>query len=120
MSGSGSFGSGAGGWVARGVVAVCLLGGAVFAVTGRLVVAGVAFLAAHTLLAGAAVIQGQRSRGVGLSLSGIGWITLSVGLAAANGDAVGLPATPLLAVGAALVGIGTLLTTGMISIDRWR
>lgn len=116
MSDSGSFGSGAAGWVARGVVAVCLLGGAVLAVTGRLVVAGVAFLAAHTLLAGAAVIRGQRSRGVGLSLSGVGWIALSVGLAAANGSGVGLPGTPLLAAGAALVGLGTLLTTGVLDV----
>lgn len=120
MSGADAFGSGAAGWLARIVVAGGFVGGAVLALSGRLVVAGVAFLAAHTLLAVAAMIHGQRNRGVGLSLSGLGWLGLSVGLAAANGDAVGLPATPLLAVGAALVGVGTLLTTGMISIDRWR
>lgn len=119
MSGIDSFGSGAVGWLARIVVAGGFAGGAVLALSGRLVIAGVAFLAAHTLLGGAAVIRGQRRSGAGLSLSGLGWFGLSVGLAAANGDAVGLPATPLLAVGAALVGVGTLLTTGIVDIDRW-
>ena len=117
MSGTPSFGSDAVGWLARVAVAGCFVGGAVLALGGRLVVAGVAFLAAHTLLAAAAVIQGQRQRGVGLSLSGVGWFGLSVGIAAVNGDAVGLPATPLLAVGAGLVGVGTLLTTGLVDAD---
>ena len=117
MSGVDALGSGVAGWLARIVVAGCFVGGAVLALSGRLVVAGVAFLAAHTLLAAAAVIQGQRRNGVGLSLSGLGWLGFSVGLAAVNGDAVGLPAPPLLAVGAALVGIGTLLTTGVIGTD---
>jgi hypothetical protein len=120
MSGADSFGSGAAGWAARIVVAGGFLGGAVLALSGRLVIAGVAFLAAHTLLAVAAMIHGQRNRGVGLSLSGLGWLGLSVGLAAANGDAVGVPSAPLLAVGAALVGAGTLLTTGVIGLDRWQ
>ena len=120
MSGIDSFGSSAAGWLARIVVAAGFVGGALLALSGRLVTAGVAFLAAHTLLAGAAVIQGQRRNGAGLSLSGLGWLGLSVGLAAASGDGVGLPATPLLAVGAALVGVGTLLTTGIIGTDGWR
>jgi hypothetical protein len=114
MTEAASLGSGAAGWAARGVVAACFLGGAGLAVTGRLVLAGVAFLGAHTLLAAAAVIQGQRRRGAGMSLSGVGWLALSVWLAAANGTAVALPGTPLLVVGAALVGVGTLLTTGVI------
>ena len=114
MTEAASFGSGVAGWAARGVVAACFLGGAGLAVTGRLVPAGVAFLAAHTLLAAAAVIQGQRRRGAGMSLSGVGWLALSAWLAAANGTAVALPGTPLLVVGAALVGVGTLLTTGVI------
>ena len=117
MAGVDSFGSGAVGWLARLVVAGGFVGGAVLALSGQLVVAGVAFLVAHTLLAAAAVIQRQRQRGVGLSLSGVGWFGLSTGLAAANGDAVGLPATPLLAVGAVLVGIGTVLTTGIVDVD---
>ena len=112
-----SLGSSVAGWLARIVVAGCFVSGAVLVLSGRLVVAGVAFLAAHTLLAGAAVIQGQRRSGAGLSLTGLGWLGLSVGLAAANGDSVGLPATPLLAAGAALVGVGTLLTTGIIGTD---
>lgn len=114
MSRTASLGSDLVGRILRGLVAVCFVGGAAMALTGRLVIAGVAFLAAHTLLAGAAVIQGQRRRGAGMSLSGLGWLALSVGLAAANGDAVGLPGTPLLAVGAGLVGVGTLLTTGIV------
>jgi len=114
VSRSASLGSHPAGRIIRGLVAVCFVGGAGLALTGRLVIAGVAFLAAHTVLAGAAVIQGQRRRGAGLSLSGLGWLGLSVGLAAANGDAVGLPGPPLLAVGAGLVGIGTLLTTGIV------
>jgi hypothetical protein len=117
MSGTASLGSNLVGRIARGLVAVCFVGGAWLAVTGRLVVAGVAFLAAHTLLAGAAVIQDQRRRGVGMSLSGLGWLALSVGLAAQNGTGVGLPGPPLLAVGAGLVGVGTLLTTGIIGAD---
>ena len=117
MSGIDSFGSDVIGWLARGLVGVCFVGGAAMALTGRLVIAGVAFLAAHTLLAGAAVLQGQRRRGTALSLLGLGWLALSVGLAAENGSGVGLPATPLLAVGAALVGVGTLLTTGLIGGD---
>jgi len=116
VSGADSFGSDAVGWIARGLVAGCFVGGAVLAVTGRLVVAGVVFLAAHTVLAGAAVLQGQRRRGVGLSLLGLGWLALSVGLAATNGS-VGLPGTPLLAVGAGLVGGGTLLLTGIVGGD---
>jgi hypothetical protein len=117
MSGTPSFGSGVVGWIARGFVAVCFVGGAWLAVTGRLVIAGVAFLAAHTLLAGAAVVQGQRRRGTGLSLLGLGWLALSVGIAAESGSGVGLPATPLLAVGAGLAGIGALLTTGVVGVD---
>ena len=117
MSGTTSLGSNLAGRIIRGLVAVCFVGGAAMALTGRLVVAGVAFLAAHTLLAGAAVIQGQRRRGAGLSLSGLGWLALLVGLAAANGSGVGLPSTPLLAVGAGLVGVGTLLTSGVIGGD---
>ena len=116
MSESAPLGSNAAGWIARVLIAVCFVGGAGLAVPGRLVVAGVAFLAAHTVLAGAAVIQGQRRRGVGLSLLGLGWLALSVGLAAENGSGVGLPATPLLAVGAALVGGGALLTTGIVGV----
>jgi hypothetical protein len=117
MSGVDAFGSGAAGWLARGLLAACFLGGAVLAVSGRLVVAGGAFLAAHTVLAAAAVLQGQRQRGAGLSLLGLGWFGLSAGLAATNGAAAGLPATPLFAIGAGLVGIGGLLTTGLISFN---
>lgn len=117
MNGTASLGSDLAGRIVRGLVAVCFVAGAAFALTGRLVIAGVAFLAAHTLLAGAAVVQGQRRRGAGLSLSGLGWLALSVGLAAQNGNAVGLPGPPLLAVGAALVGVGTLLTSGIVGGD---
>jgi hypothetical protein len=117
MSGTASVGSDLVGRIARVLVAVCFVGGAWLAVTGRLVVAGVVFLAAHTLLAGAAVVQGQRHRGAGLSLVGLGWLALSVGLAAENGNGVGLPGPPLLAAGAALVGVGTLLTTGIVGGD---
>jgi hypothetical protein len=116
MSRTTSLGPDLAGRIVRGLVAVCFVGGAGLALTGRLVIAGVAFLGAHTLLAGAAVIQGQRRRGAGLSLSGLGWLALSVGLAAVNG-AVDLPGTPLLAVGAGLVGIGTLLTTGIVGSE---
>ena len=117
MSRADSLGGGAVGWIVRGVVAGGFLSGAVLAVTGRLVIAGVAFLGAHTALAGAAVVQGQRRRGAGLSVLGIGWLALSVGLAAQNGSGVGLPAQPLLAVGAGLVGVGTLLLTGVVGAD---
>ena len=117
MSRSASLGSHPAGRIIRGLVAVCFVGGAGLALTGRLVIAGVAFLAAHTLLAGAAVVQGQRRRGTGLSLLGLGWLALSVGIAAESGSGVGLPATPLLAVGAGLAGIGALLTTGVVGVD---
>ena len=116
MSGTPSFGSDVVGWIARGSIAACFVGGAWLAVTGRLVIAGVAFLAAHTLLAGAAVVQGQRRRGAGLSLLGLGWLAMSVGIAAESGTGVGLPSTPLLAVGVGLVGVGALLATGSIGV----
>ncbi len=117
MSRTTSVGPDLAGRIARGLIAVCFVGGAVLALTGRLVIAGAAFLAAHTLLAGAAVIQGQRRRGAGLSLSGLGWLAVSVGLAATNGDVAGLPGAPLLAVGAGLVGVGTVLATGILGAD---
>ena len=113
---SGASGTGIVGWIARGVVALCFVGGAVLAVTGRLVVAGVAFLVGHTFLATAAMVQRQRRRGAGLSLSGVGWFALSVGLGAGGTSAGGttVPETPLLAVGIALVTVGTLLVVGAL------
>lgn len=116
--------AGAAGTLARVVVAACFVGGAVFGVTGRLVLAGTAFLVGHTLLATAAVAQGQRRRGVGLSLSGIGWLALSIGLSAAGGSAGAGPAgvesleTPLLAGGLTLVTVGTLLVLGALDGTR--
>ncbi|MFD1598142.1 hypothetical protein [Halobellus rarus] len=111
ISGTGTVGS-----AARGVVALCFVGGAVLAVTGRLVVAGVAFLAGHTFLATAAMVEGQRRRGAGLSLSGVGWLALSVSLGAGGSSAggVAVPETPLLAVGIGLVTVGTLLVVGAL------
>ncbi|WP_049985011.1 hypothetical protein [Halobellus rufus] len=98
------------GWIVRIFVAACFVGGAVAAVSGRLVVAGVGFLVGHTLLAGAAVIQGQRRRGLGLSLSGVGWVALAVGLGASGAESgASLPTTPLIVGGFALVTAGTLL-----------
>jgi hypothetical protein len=108
--------SGLVGWIARGAVALCFVGGAALAVTGRLVVAGVAFLAGHTFLATAAVVQGQRRRGAGLSLSGVGWLALSIGLGAGDPSSrvAALPETPFLAVGIGLVTVGTLLVIGVV------
>ena len=113
---SGAAGSGPIGSIARGLVALCFVGGAVLAVTGRLVVAGVAFLAGHTFLATAAMVEGQRRRGAGLSLSGIGWLALSVSLGAGGSSAggVAVPETSLLAVGIGLVTVGTLLVVGAL------
>ncbi|QCC46769.1 hypothetical protein [Halobellus limi] len=108
---AGASGTGAVGWVARGLVALCFVGGAVAALTGRLVMAGGGFLAGHTLLAAAAVIQGQRRRGVGLSLSGVGWLVLSLGLAVGQRDPPG-PEQPLLLAGAGLVVVGAVLLSG--------
>ncbi|WP_435184866.1 hypothetical protein [Halobellus sp. EA9] len=112
MAGDPSGGSGLAGTAVRLVVVACFAGGAAAALTGRLVVAGGAFLAGHTLLGGAAVIQSQRRRGVGFSLSGLGWLLLSLGSAvgqSGGATAAGLSEQPLLLVGAGLVGIGTLL-----------
>ncbi|WP_144904209.1 hypothetical protein [Halobellus captivus] len=106
---------GTAGTVARVVVGVCFVAGAVLAVTGRLVVAGVAFLAGHTFLATAAVIQGQRRRGAGLSLSGVGWLVLSVGLGASGAEVeTGVPGTPLLVAGFVLVTVGTVLVVSAL------
>lgn len=108
------------GTIARAVVVGCFVAGGVFAlVTRQLVFAGVAFLAGHTILAAAAVIQGQRRRGVGLSLSGIGWLALSIGLGSgtAAGAETALPETPLVAVGFGLVAVGMLLLLGPFGGD---
>jgi hypothetical protein len=87
----------------RGLVLATFVGGAVAAFAGGwLLVAGGAFLAGYTVLAAAAVIQGQRRRGVGLSLSGVGWLLLAAGVATG-----GLTPTPILAAGAALLLFGT-------------
>ena len=113
---SGPTGTGIAGSLARGVVALCFLGGALLAVTGRLILAGVAFLAGHTFLATAAVVQRQRRRGAGLSLSGVGWLALSVGLGAGGTSGIGdtIPEIPLLAGGIGLVTVGTLLVVGAV------
>ncbi|MFB6091443.1 MAG: hypothetical protein ABEK02_00360 [Haloquadratum sp.] len=116
MTGDGSpAASGAVGVAGRLVVGLCFVGGGVTALAGRLVLAGGGFLAGYTLLAGAAVIQGQRRRGVGFSLSGIGWLVLSLGLAVdAGGPGAGtaLPERSLLLAGAGLVAAGTVLLVG--------
>lgn len=104
--------SGVAGWIVRIFVAVCFLGGALAAVSGRLIVAGVGFLVGHTFLAAAAVIQGQRRRGAGLSVLGVGWLSLAIGLGA--GDSA-LPGTALLVAGFALVTLGTLLVLGALN-----
>ena len=108
--------AGVAGTLARVVVGALFVGGAVLAVTGRLVAAGTAFLAGHTLLAAAAVVQGQRRRGVGFSLSGAGWAALSIGLGASDAGmgegGVDAPGTPLLIAGIGLVAVGTLLVVG--------
>ncbi|WP_336024673.1 hypothetical protein [Halobellus salinisoli] len=110
--------SGIVGWIVRIFVAVCFVGGAVAAVSGRLVVAGVAFLVGHTFLAGAAVVEGQRRRGLGLSLSGVGWVALAVGLGASGTESgAGLPTTALLITGFALVTVGTLLVLVAFGAD---
>ncbi|MGQ4556813.1 hypothetical protein [Halobellus sp. GM3] len=105
-------GPGLAGTLARVAVAVCFVGGAALAVTGRLVLAGTAFLVGHTFLAAAAIAGGRRRRGVGLSLSGVGWVALSIGLGANSGaGAPGVEAfgTPLLVAGMGLVTVGMLL-----------
>ncbi|MFB6252479.1 MAG: hypothetical protein ABEI27_12495 [Halobellus sp.] len=100
------------GTAVRLLVGACFVGGAVAAVTGRLVLAGGGFLAGHTLLAAAAVIQGQRRRGVGLSFSGIGWLLASLGLAVGQQGSGSSPETSLLVGGLGLVAVGTLLLVG--------
>jgi len=104
--------SGVAGWIVRIFVAVCFVGGAFAAVSGRLVVAGVAFLVGHTFLAAAAVIQGQRRRGAGLSILGVGWLALATGIGAGDSR---LPGTALLVAGFALVTLGTLLVLGALN-----
>jgi len=103
--------TGRAGTALRLVVGACFAGGAVAAITGRLVLAGGSFLAGHTLLAAAAVIQGQRRRGVGFSLLGLGWLLLSLGLAVGQRGPPG-PEQPLLLAGAGLVVAGALLLVG--------
>jgi hypothetical protein len=106
----------AAGTLARVFVGVVFVGGAVLAVTGRLVLAGAAFLVGHTVLATAAVAQGQRRRGVGLSLTGVGWLVLSIWLSLDRGNSVGAgvdaAGTPLLVAGIGLVTVGTFLVVG--------
>jgi len=118
--------SGLAGTLARAVVVGCFVAGGVFALVSRqLVFAGIAFLAGHTILAAAAVIQGQRRRGVGLSLSGVGWLALSIGLGVGSGTSAGgaagaetaLPETPLIAVGFGLVVVGMVLLLGPFGGD---
>lgn len=70
------------GVLVRALVAACFVGGGALALLdGRLVLAGLAYLAGYTALAGAALVRGQRRRGAGLSLSGVGWMALAVGAA---------------------------------------
>ncbi|SDY37872.1 hypothetical protein [Halobellus clavatus] len=105
-------GAGIVGTALRIVVGACFVGGAVAALTGRLVLAGGGFLAGHTMLAAAAVIQGQRRRSVGLSFSGVGWLLTSLGLALGQQGAGSSLETPLLVGGLGLVAAGTLLLVG--------
>jgi hypothetical protein len=89
------------GVLVRALVVACFVGGGVLALLGgRLVLAGVAYLAGYTALAGAALVQGQRRRGAGLSLSGLGWMALAVGVALGS-------ELPLLGAGVALLAVGT-------------
>jgi hypothetical protein len=93
------------GLVARGLVFGLFVGGAVAAFAADwLLVAGGAFLAGYTVLAAAAVVHGQRRRGLGLSLSGVGWFLLALGVALGPSTRVG---TPVLAAGFGCLLLGT-------------
>lgn len=95
------------GVLVRGLVAACFVGGGVLALLGRrFALAGLAYLAGYTALAAAAVARGQRRRGAGLSLSGLGWLALALGVAA--GYAAG-PGLALVAAGLALLVVGTVV-----------
>lgn len=88
----------------RGVIFSLFVGGAVAAVAGRVVVAGGAFLAGYTVLAAAAVVHGQRRRGFGLSLTGLGWLLTALGVSLGLSTPTG---TPAFAAGATLLAVGT-------------
>lgn len=93
------------GVLVRALVAACFVGGGALALLdGRLVVAGLTYLAGYTALAAAALVHGQRRRGAGLSLSGVGWMTLAVGVSVGVERGVGLA---LVAAGVALLLVGT-------------
>ncbi|SFR54390.1 hypothetical protein [Halogeometricum limi] len=93
------------GVLVRALVAGCFVGGGVLALhSQRLVLAGFAFLVGYTMLATAAVVQGQRRRGVGLSLSGLGWMSVAAGVAVGTMPGTGLT---LVVVGVALLVAGT-------------
>ncbi|MFC6875315.1 hypothetical protein [Halobellus marinus] len=101
------------GTLTRAVAIGCFGAGAIAAaITQQLVLAGAAFLAGHTILATVAMSADRRRRGVGLSLAGVGWLSLSVGLAAQRGADVAIPETPALLVGGVLVALGTMLVVG--------
>ncbi|MFC6824391.1 hypothetical protein [Halopelagius fulvigenes] len=90
----------------RGAVLSLFLVGAIAAVAGgRLVVAGGAFLAGYTVLAAAAVVHGQRRRGLGLSLSGVGWFLAALGASVGLASPAG---TRTFAVGVGLLFVGTV------------
>jgi hypothetical protein len=89
----------------RALVGACFVGGGVLALLGqRLVLAGFAFLVGYTVLAAAAVVQGQRRRGAGLSLSGLGWVSAAAGVAIGYETDLGLA---LVVAGVALLVVGT-------------
>lgn len=90
----------------RGVVfSVFLLGAVAAVVGGRFVVAGGAFLAGYTVLAGAAVVHGQRRRGLGLSMTGVGWLLTAVGASVGLSTPTG---TRAFAAGVGLLFVGTV------------
>lgn len=101
----------------RALVGACFVAGGVLALLGqRLVLAGFAFLVGYTALAAAAVVRGQRRRGAGLSLSGLGWVSVAVGIALGfatdPGLALVVAGVVLLVVGTAVVARPWRLLTG--------
>ncbi|ADQ66592.1 hypothetical protein C499_02509 [Halogeometricum borinquense DSM 11551] len=95
------------GVMVRALVAACFVGGGVVALLDqRFVLAGLAYLVGYTILAAAAIIQGQRRRGAGLSLSGLGWVSLALGVAAGYATETGLA---LVVGGVVLLVVGTVI-----------
>lgn len=89
----------------RGLVFSLFVGGAVAAVAARwFVVAGGAFLVGYTVLAAAAIVHGQRLRGLGLSLTGVGWLLTAVGVSVGLSTPTG---TPAFVAGVTLLVVGT-------------